>query len=91
MTFQEARQTIRNDSCSFSEWVYAAGVLTSSQESSLDDLLACLKRRGLPSEMAATALYVRTKRPRQNDSVHSIVLEHDDWHEWLTKHKEITQ
>jgi len=86
MTLQEAKQTIRNDAGGFSEWVYAAGVLTSSQESSLNDLLACLKRRGLPSEMAATTLYVRTKRPRQDDSISSIILDHDDWSKWLANH-----
>ena len=86
MTLQEAKQAIRNDAGGFSEWVYAAGVITSSPESSFDDLLACLKRRGLPSEMAATTLYVRTKRPRQDDSIHSIVLDHDDWAEWLKSH-----
>jgi hypothetical protein len=86
MTLSEAKQVIRNDSSEFSEWVFAAGVLTSSQESSLDDLLACLKRRGLPSEMAATALYVRTKRPRRDDSISSIVLDHDDWAEYIRQH-----
>jgi asparagine synthetase A len=83
MTLQEAKQTIRHDAGGFSEWVYAAGVLTSSRESSLADLLACLKRKGLPAEMAATTLYVRTKRPREDDSIHSIVLDHDDWSKWL--------
>jgi hypothetical protein len=86
MTLQEAKQTIRNDTVGFSEWVLAAGVLTSSPESSLDDLLACLKRRGLPSEMAATTLYVRTKRPRQDDSINSIILDHNDWSKWLASH-----
>lgn len=86
MTLEEAKQIIRNDSSGFPEWVFAAGVLTSSLESSLDDLLACLKRRGLPSEMGATALYVRTKRPRQDNSVFSIVLDYDDWVAYLKQH-----
>jgi hypothetical protein len=87
MTLEEAKQAIRNDSSSFSDWVFAAGVLTSSQESSLEDLLACLRRTGLPSEMAATTLYVRTKRPRQDDSIHSIVLDHDDWAAYIRQYK----
>jgi len=86
MTLEQAKQTIRNDSSAFSEWVFAAGLLTSSQESSLDDLLACLRRRGLPSEMAATTLYVRTKRPRSDDTIASIVLDYDDWATYLKRY-----
>jgi hypothetical protein len=83
MTLDEARQIIRDDSGDFSKWVFASGVLSSSEESSLDDLLACLRRRGLPSEMAATTLYVRTKRPRRDDSIASIILDYDDWRAYI--------
>jgi len=86
MTLQQARQAIRDDHGGFSEWVFAAGVLTSCQDSSLDDLVACLKRTGLPSEMAATTLYLRTKRRRQDDTVASIILDHDDWAAYIHAH-----
>lgn len=85
MTLEEAKQTIENDSASFSNWVMAAGILTSSSESSLEDLVACLKRKGLPAEMAATALYVRTKRPRLDDSIQSIVLDQQDWADYVKR------
>jgi hypothetical protein len=85
MTIKEAKQVIRNDTASFSAWVTAAGVLTSSHESSLDDFLSCLKRKGLPAEMAATALYVRTGRPRSGDSIESLVVDHADWSDYLRK------
>ncbi len=83
MTLEEAKQAIRNDTAPFSSWVMAAGILTSSTESSLDDLVACLKRRGLPAEMAATALYVRTNRPRLNDSIETIILNQQDWADFV--------
>ena len=56
MTTEEAKTIIRNDAASFHDWAVAAGTLSESSESSLDDLVACLKRKGLPAELAATAL-----------------------------------
>ena len=85
MTIEEAKQAIQNDTASFSAWVTAAGVLTSSHESSLDDLLSCLNRRGLPAEMAATALYVRTGRARKCDTIESFVTDYADWADYLRK------
>jgi hypothetical protein len=78
MTLEEAKSVIENDSATFKDWVHATGVLAASQDSTLDDLIACLKRRGLPAEMAATSLYARTKRPR-SDSIESVVLDAADW------------
>lgn len=40
MTLEEAEQIIRNDTASFSSWVIAVGILTSSTDSSLEDLVA---------------------------------------------------
>ena len=85
MTIEEARRIIQNDVASFSEWVTAAGVLTSSNESSTDDLLCCLRRRGLPAEMAAVTLYARTARPRAGDSIESFVVDAKDWLDYLQK------
>jgi hypothetical protein len=33
--------------------------------------------------MAATTLYVRTKRPRRDDSIASIILDYDDWRAYI--------
>jgi hypothetical protein len=41
----------------------------------------------LPAEYAACALYVRTQRPKQDDRIESIILDHDDWHQYLTEQK----
>ena len=35
--------------------------------------------------MAATTLYVRTKRPRSDNSIASIVLDYDDWAAYVKK------
>lgn len=86
MNLDEAKKIIRDDSKQFSDWVLAAAVLTSSTQSSLDDLVACLKRTGLPCEMAATTLYVRTKRPRQDETIASIILDHDNWAAYIKNH-----
>ena len=72
MTLEEAKQAIRDDTASFKAWVTAAGVLTASDEANLADLLACLRRRGLPAEMAATTLYVQTARPRSSPTIESL-------------------
>jgi len=85
MTTEEARETIRDDAASFSAWVTAAGVLTSTEESTLEDLLLCLDRKGLPAEMAATTLYVRTKRPLKDNSPLSLVVDSQNWQEYLQK------
>jgi hypothetical protein len=86
-SFEDARRMIRDLSLPWKQHVEAAGVITSSKEASNDDLLACLRIRGLPSEWAACALYVRTRRPRKDDTVFSVVLDHDDWQRYLSEHE----
>ena len=83
---EEARRTIRDPSLTWKQHVEAAGVITSSKESTYNDLLACLRVRGLPSEWAACSLYVRTGRPKKDNSIESIVLDHDDWQKYLHEH-----
>ncbi len=83
MGLEEARKVIRDDAAQWAAWVEAAGVLSDSRESSLEDLIQCLKRNGLPAETAACALYVRTERPRADSTIQSVVLDHRDWSEYL--------
>ncbi|HZR21422.1 MAG TPA: hypothetical protein VFE51_29335 [Verrucomicrobiae bacterium] len=78
---------IRDSSLTWNQHVEAAGVITSSKESSYGDLLACLRVRGLPSEWAACSLYTRTGRARQDDRIESIILDHDDWQNYLEQHE----
>lgn len=84
MTLQEAKHIILDDSSTFKDWVCATGVISSCTESTLEDLIACLKRRGLPAEMAATALYSRTKRP-QADSIENISVNSADWINYVSE------
>lgn len=68
----------------------ASGVLSSSRESTFDDLLACLRHRSLPAEMGACALYVRTQRPRHDDTLAPIIMGHGDWAMYLRERGLIT-
>ena len=83
MELEEARTTIANDDASFFDWVEASTAITSSEDSTLTDLVACLKRSGVPADTAATTLYVRTCRAREGDSSLSIVTDHGNWKRYL--------
>ncbi len=83
MSLKEAQDTIRNDAAGMVKWALAAGEIISTQASSFEDLLACLKRGSQPASVAATALYVRTKRPRRDDSLASFSSDYQDWLHFL--------
>jgi hypothetical protein len=83
MTLREAQDIIRSDTAGMVKWALAAGEIISSQASSLEDLLACLKRGSQPASVAATALYVRTKRPRRDNSLASFSADYQDWFDYL--------
>lgn len=79
MNLEEARQLIRAPDASFVSRVEAATELARSPASTLDDLVACLKHRGLPAETAAIVLHMRTKRPERSDTFPSVITDHGDW------------
>jgi len=83
MNFEEARRTVRETAPAWTAVCEAAGILSSVRESTFDDLLACLRHCGLPSELAACSLYKRTKRPRADDTLAAFILAHDDWSAYL--------
>jgi hypothetical protein len=83
MNLEEARQLICAPDASFVSRVEAATELARSSASTLDDLLACLKHRGLPAETAAIMLHKRTKRPERSDTFPSVITDHDDWAAYL--------
>lgn len=87
MTLDEARTLIAKGCDHWPRLVDAANIICDSPESTFDDLLACLKHRGLPREFAAMRLYLRTKRPHENDSIESFVMDPQDWSEYLEKMK----
>src|SRR3954464_8575899 len=49
MDVSQARQAIRDETASFVQHVMASAILMSSGDSTLEDLLACLRWRGLPA------------------------------------------
>jgi len=81
MDIHEAQKVIRDDNASFIDHVLAAGILSTTKETPLDDLLVCLKRGGLMAEMAACTLYNRTKRERAKGE--PFVMDLDDWTRYL--------
>jgi hypothetical protein len=87
MNVETAQRTVRQENASFADYVTAAAVLCSSEDASYDDLLFCLTRRGIPAEMAAIALYRRTKRKRSSDDPSSIITDRDDWADYLSSRK----
>jgi hypothetical protein len=90
-SFEKAKSMIQDLSLAWKEHVEAAAIVTSSKEASYDDLLACLKIRGLPAEWAACALYSRTKRTREDEKIESFILDHDDWKKYLISHEFVSK
>jgi hypothetical protein len=86
MTLEQATKVIRDDGAGYVDWALAASEIASSSESKLDDLLICLRRGGPGASPAACILYVRTKRPRKDDSIDSFSMEYRDWHDYLLLH-----
>lgn len=82
LDLDSARKIIVNDKESFYNWSEAAGVICETQESTIDDLLLCLLREGLPSEIASVELHNRTGRPR-GEAMPTLVLSIDDWKKYL--------
>jgi len=87
MTFEEAKRIIANDRAAFQDWVLATAVISSSSDAKPEDLIECLKRKGLPAEMASTALYSRTKR-QPPDSIEGLVMDAENWVDYLKKKTE---
>ena len=85
MSLDEARAFLKDDKAPFVRWCEAAGQLCDSPDSSFEDWLLCLTRRGLPAETGACKLYVVTSRPRTDDTISSFVLDHDDWRGYLRR------
>jgi hypothetical protein len=82
-SLDEARRMVRDMSLPWLRHCHAAGVISASKDATYDDLLACLRIRGLPAEWAACTLYVRTRRPRNDSSIESFCMDHDDWERYL--------
>jgi hypothetical protein len=87
MSVEQARVILSNDQAPFVDWCQAAFRLCSLPGASFEDWLLCLSRRGLPAETAATKLYSVTNRPRLDDTIDSLILDSNDWREYLKSQK----
>jgi hypothetical protein len=77
----------RLEDLSVVDWCEAAFRLCCLPGAGFEDWLLCLRRQGLPAETGACKLYAITKRPRRDDTIDSLVLDHDDWREYLRHEK----
>jgi hypothetical protein len=82
--FDKAKEVIRNGCASWTEQCLAVSVIAGSEQSTLDDLIACLLLGGVCAEIAATQLHVRTKRP-PCDGKMKCVVDVNDWLAYLGK------
>jgi hypothetical protein len=83
MGIQEARQLIGDPNASMMTRIQASHVLSLSDDSTLADLVNCLRCRGVIAELAAVGLYRRTARPkskRWRDWVNP-----DQWEQYLIR------
>lgn len=86
MSIEEAIKIIQDSDSSFVKCVEAADVLVKSDATPLVYLLECLKRTGLPAEIAAMKLYKRTKRPGPATS-YEFVASYENWSNYLKEKK----
>ncbi|MGN6451410.1 MAG: hypothetical protein ACTHLK_23000 [Brucella intermedia] len=83
MPLDQARTLVANGCENWPRLVDAAATISYSPEATFADLLACLAHRGLPSEFGAMKLYLRTKRPRADDTIESFIMDRQDWTDYL--------
>lgn len=87
MTLEEAQRIIRDPSASPAGRMVAASVLFESPESTLDDLLVCVRdRHRSVAAIGAFALHRRTGRPERRDQHGCLVIDTQDWERYLASH-----
>ena len=87
MTLDEARTLLKNDDGTPFQWGTGAADLATARDSSFEDWLLCLSRRGYPAECGACRLYSETKRPRKDDKIDSFVVDAADWRAYLKRER----
>ena len=84
MSIEGARRAIRDDTQRLFRQVSAATLLCGSPESSVEDLLACLKHPDrMVSRPAAAELHRRTGRPEKDDQTEFLVTDYQDGRNYL--------
>jgi hypothetical protein len=82
VTTNEAIETIREPNSTFGKYVEAAGILAETESTPLDFLVECLFRKGLPAEIAAMKLYIRTNRSRPK-TPGDFISDPENWKNYL--------
>ncbi len=87
MTLEQSQKVIRDPTADWVRWVEASNIISTSPSATFEDLIECLKRKGLPADAAVCALYVRTKRPKKDNTLEAVIHDPDDWTDYLRKSK----
>lgn len=83
MSIEEAISVIRNAGASRKEHIAAACVLADNPKTPLKYLVECLRYKGLCTEIAVMKLYVRTRRNRIDTSIEALIVDAENWLEYL--------
>ena len=89
MPLDEARRIIREPTSTPFQIARAAVAINRFPESSFDDLLACLHRRGYSAEVGALGLYSRTGRVQASTHIKDLITDYDDWYAYLKERNHV--
>jgi hypothetical protein len=85
MTADEARELIRDTRSPILRRLEAVQTLLESPDTTIDDLVQCLRCRGVIASSAATGLFARTGRPRPPKLRDQADV--DQWEQYLIKRR----
>ena len=85
MDLADATRTLHDPEASRADRVIAAALLAESDETSIEDLVHCLRHRGIVAELAACALYRRTGRSRPKRLLD--FADRDQWEQFLIRRR----
>ena len=83
MNIQEARQLIDDRDAPMMARIEASSVLSLSDDATFDDLVNCLRCRGVIAELAAVGLYRRTGRSKPRRLIDFANA--DQWEQFLIR------
>ena len=85
MDLLDATRTVRDPQACLADRVRAVALLAESDESSIEDLVHCLRHRGIVAELAACALYRRTGRSKPKRLLD--FADRDQWEQFLIRRR----
>jgi len=87
LDIEHAKRLIRDDAAGLVAWMWASIMFTkpeNREKVTIEDLLACLKRRGSPAAGSAIVLYQLTGRPGGREP-RTFSSDCEDWRDYLSK------